>query len=115
MAERTAGHGADVLSSLAMHLFPDWVRWDMIPGPSTLPEVMGLPVTGLATVNFDGCMISVPLEVAELAPNGVSAGDPRLCSAETGAALTEKLTEVVARFVRHFAEHSGNFDRNGTA
>ena len=108
MAKRTAGHGADVLTSLAMHHFPDWIRWDMIPEPSVLPKVIGLPVTGLATVDFEGCNISVPLEVAELAPNGVSAGDPRLCSAETGAALTEMLADYGARFVRHFAANIRN-------
>jgi creatinine amidohydrolase len=104
-ARQTSGHGADVLTSLVMHFFPDWVRWDMIPEPSKRPQVMGLPVTGLATVGFDGVDISVPLEVAELAPNGVSAGDPRLCSPETGAALAQKLVEFGARFVRHYADH----------
>ena len=38
--------------------------------------------------------------VMELAPNGVAAGDPRLCSAETGAALAEKLIELGARASR---------------
>jgi creatinine amidohydrolase len=88
-----------------MHFFPDRVRRDMIPAPRDRPEVMGLPVTGLATVGFDGVNISVPLEVAELAPNGVAVGDPRLCSAETGAALAEKLIDFGARFVRHYAHH----------
>src|SRR6202795_2444280 len=88
-AKQTSGHGADVLTSLAMHFFPERVREDLIPGPSKSSEVMGLPVTGLATVGFEGMNISVPLEVAELAPNGVAAGDPRLCSPETGAALAE--------------------------
>jgi len=105
-ARQTYGHGADVLTSLAMHFFPDRIRWDMIPGPSERLEVIGLPVTGLATVDFEGVNISVPLEVAELAPNGVAAGDPRLCTAETGAALAEKLVELGARFVRHYARHS---------
>ena len=105
-ARKMSGHGADVLTSLAMHFFPERVREDLIPGPSKSSEVMGLPVTGLATVGFEGMNISVPLEVAELAPNGVAAGDPRLCSPETGAALAEKLTELGARFVRHYADQS---------
>ena len=102
-AKKSSGHGADVLTSLAMHFFPERVRWDLIPGPSAGSEVMGLPVTGLATVGFEGVNISVPLEVAELAPNGVAAGDPQLCSSETGAALAEKLSDLGARFVRHYA------------
>lgn len=105
-AKNSSGHGADVLTSLAMHFFPERVRWDLIPAPSARPEVMGLPVTGLATVSFEGMNVSVPLEIAELAPNGVSAGDPRLCSPETGAALAEKLSDFGARFVRHYAGQS---------
>ncbi|HWS18843.1 MAG TPA: creatininase family protein, partial [Candidatus Elarobacter sp.] len=93
-ARKTSGHGADVLTSLAMHFFPERVREDLIPGPSESQKVMGLPVTGLATIAFEGVNISVPLEVAELAPNGVAAGDPRLCSPETGSALAEKLVEL---------------------
>jgi creatinine amidohydrolase len=110
-AGQTSGHGADVLTSLAMHFFPDWVRSDMIPRPVKRPEVMGLPVTGLATLGFEGVNISVPLEVGELAPNGVSAGDPRLCSPETGAALAEKLIAFGARFVRHYADHAKSSGR----
>jgi creatinine amidohydrolase len=110
-AKQTSGHGADVLTSLAMHFFPERVRWDLIPAPGDPLEVMGLPVTGLATVGFGGVNISVPLEVADLAPNGVAAGDPRLCSPETGAALAEKLVELGARFVRHYADQSTRSDR----
>ena len=110
-ARKTSGHGADVLTSLAMHFFPERVREDLIPGPSESQKVMGLPVTGLATIAFEGVNISVPLEVAELAPNGVAAGDPRLCSPETGSALAEKLVELGARFVRHYAEQSRKSDR----
>src|ERR1700693_769844 len=110
-ARRSSGHGADVLTSLAMHFFPERVRWDLIPAPGDRLEVMGLPVTGLATVGFEGVNISVPLEVADLAPNGVAAGDPRLCSPETGAALAEKLVELGARFVRHYADQSKRSDR----
>src|ERR1700675_2972914 len=105
-AKQTSGHGADVLTSLAMHFFPERVRWDLIPAPGDTPKVMGLPVTGLATVGFEGVNISVPFEVADLAPNGVAAGDPRLCSPETGAALAEKLVELGARFLRHYADQS---------
>ena len=41
-----------------------------------------------------GCGISTKL---------VAKGDPNLSSAETGAALSEKLTDIVARFAVHFA------------
>ena len=34
---------------------------------------------------------------------GVAKGDPKLCSAETGAVLVDKLTQIVADFSAHFA------------
>lgn len=46
----------------------------------------------------------MPNEYDEVYNQGVGKGDPRLSSAETGAALTEQLTEVCARFVKHYAE-----------
>ena len=39
----------------------------------------------------------------EVYHDGVAKGDPNLSSAETGAALSEKLTDIVARFAVHFA------------
>lgn len=105
-AKQTMGHGADPLSSLYMHLFPDLVRHDMIPEPQPLPSVLGMPVTGFPTASFEGTDIHVPVELDELAPNGVRAGDPRLCSAETGRQLAEELAAFGARFVRHFAEQT---------
>jgi creatinine amidohydrolase len=45
----------------------------------------------------------MPNEYDEVYNLGVAKGDPRLCSAETGAQLTEKLTDICARFIAHFA------------
>jgi creatinine amidohydrolase len=104
--KQRVGHGADPLTSLYMHFFPDLVRPDMIPEPRPLPKVLGMPVTGFPTASFEGSEVGIPVELDEMAPNGVRAGDPRLCSAETGAALAEALTEIGARFVRYYAEHT---------
>ena len=104
--KQRVGHGADPLTSLYMHFFPDLVRRDMIPEPRPLPQVLGMPVTGFPTASFEGTEIGIPVELDEMAPNGVRAGDPRLCSAETGAALAEELIEIGARFVRYYAEHT---------
>ena len=102
--KKSVGHGADPLTSLYMHFFPHLVRRDMIPDPRPLPQVLGMPVTGFPTASFEGTEIGIPVELDEMAPNGVRAGDPRLCSAETGAALAKELTDICARFVRHYAE-----------
>lgn len=104
-AAAVAGHGSDPLTSIGLHLFPELIRKDLIPGGKPLKKdpVLGLPFTGLGTASFEGHEVAMPNEYDEVYNLGVAKGDPRLCSAETGAALTEKLTEICARFVAHFA------------
>ena len=104
-ASKVAGHGADPLTSIGLHLFPERMRTDMIPEGRPLKRAEGLdiPFTGLGTASFEGAEVGVPHEYDEVYWQGVGKGDPRLCSAETGAALTEKLTDICARFIAHFA------------
>jgi creatinine amidohydrolase len=58
----SAGHGAEPLTSIALNLFPHLVCTDMIPSPSAAPEVIGLPVSGFASVSFEGIDIAIPVE-----------------------------------------------------
>jgi len=106
-ARASSGHGADPLTSIALHLFPDLVRPDMIPDPLETPEIIGLPVASFGTVLFEGSEVHMPLEYDAFAPDAVRGGDPRLSSAATGAALVEQLTALGARFVAHYAQHGG--------
>ncbi|WP_120010557.1 creatininase family protein [Teichococcus vastitatis] len=105
-ARAVSGHGADPLTSLGMHLFPELIRRDMIPPARTLkPNTqLGIPHTALGLGAFDGAEVGLPVEYDEIYNEGVAAGDPNLCSAETGAALVEKLTDLCARFIRHYDE-----------
>ena len=103
-ARQVSSHGADPLTSIALHLFPERVRTDMIPGPAEKRTAMGLDLTGWGTAKFEGAEVGIPLEYDATSPTGVGAGDPRLCTAETGAALTEQLTEIGARFCAHWAK-----------
>jgi creatinine amidohydrolase len=105
-AKLVSGHGADPLTSVAMHLFPHLMRPELTPDPEPLQQVMGMPATAFGVARFEGAEIAVPVEYHEIAPQGVRAGDPRLCSPETGAKLVEQLTELGARFVAHYAEHN---------
>jgi creatinine amidohydrolase len=107
-AAAVSGHGADPLTSLGLHLFPELIRPERMPEAQPLKRVPGLdiPFTGLGTASFEGAEIGVPHEYDEVYTAGVAKGDPRLSSAETGAALTEQLTEIVARFVKHLAERT---------
>lgn len=103
-----SGHGADPLTSIGMHLFPELIRKDLIPEAHKLKRnaALDLPYTGLGTASFDGAEIGLPNEYDEVYWQGVGKGDPNLCSAETGKALTEKLTDTVARFAKHFADRT---------
>ncbi len=104
-ARAASGHGADPLTSLGMHLFPERMRPDLIPQrpADPPPPVLGLPVTGWGTLGFEGAEIAVPLDYDAASPDGIGPGDPRLSSADTGRALAERLADLGARFVAHIA------------
>ena len=105
MSAKVSGHGADPLTSLGMHLFPELMRPDFIPAGKPLKRdpVLDLPFTGLGTASFEGAEVGVPHEYDEVYHAGVGKGDPTLCSPETGAKVADKLSDIVARFVAHFA------------
>ncbi len=104
-AAKVNSHGADPLGSLGLHYFPELMRPDLMPDPQPLKRdsVLDLPFTALGAASFEGAEVGMPNEYDEVYSLGVGKGDPKLCSAETGAALGEQLTEVCARFVLHFA------------
>ena len=104
-AAAAAGHGADPLTSIGLHLFPELIRTDLIPDAQPLKHdpQLGLPFTGLGTASFEGHEVAMPNGYDDIFNLGVAQGDPRLCSAETGAALTEQLSGICARFIVHFA------------
>ncbi|PRX96465.1 creatininase family protein [Paraburkholderia sp. BL25I1N1] len=108
-AERAAlssGHGSNPLTSVTMHLFPELIREDLIGPPSSLESIWGLPIKGFDTLAIGEGSITVPLEGDDTVPNGILGGDPRLCTAETGAALVEKLVSVGAEVAKHVARRS---------
>jgi creatinine amidohydrolase len=106
--EKTAqvsGHGADPLTSIGLHLFPELMRPDLMPQANPLKRdpQLGLPFTALGAASFQGAEVAMPHQYDEVYTLGVAKGDPNLSSAETGAALTEQLTEICASFIAHFA------------
>ncbi|PZW43633.1 creatinine amidohydrolase [Humitalea rosea] len=107
-AKAVSSHGADPLTSLGMHLFPERLRLDLMPAPGEKPKPMhmGLGFQGWGALDFQGAEVTVPLEYDAVSPNGIGTGDPHLCSAETGAALAEQLTAIGAGFCKHFAAQS---------
>ncbi len=104
-SKAVSGHGSDPLTSIGMHLFPELIRPDMIPQALPIKRnlALDLPYLSLGAVNFEGAEIGLPTEYDEVYNKGVAKGDPNLCSAETGLALTRQLTDLCARFAVHFA------------
>lgn len=104
-AKAVSSHGADPLTSLCLHLCPERTRPDLVPEPrgGAKPTALGLPFNGWGSLNFEGAEVTVPLEYDAVSPNAVGGGDPRLCSAESGKLIAERLTEIGARFCAHFA------------
>jgi creatinine amidohydrolase len=100
-----SGHGADPLTSVCLHLFPERIRKDMIPEAKPLKrsKQLDIPYMSLGAGSFEGAEIGLPIEYDEVYNFGVAKGDPRLSSPATGAALVEQLTEICARFAKHFA------------
>ena len=107
-SQAAAGHGANPLTSIGLHLFPELMRPDLIPPAKPLGRnaALNLPYTALGAVNFEGAEVSVPTEYDEAYNQGVAKGDPTLSAATTGAALTEQLATICARFATHYAAHA---------
>ena len=104
-AKAVAGHGADPVTSTAMHLFPELVRRDLVPDGKPLKRCaeLDIPFTALGSGSFDGAEVGLPHEYEAIYNDGVAGGDPRLSSAETGRTLTDYLVDVCSRFVSHYA------------
>ena len=116
LARRSAGHGADPLGSIAMHLSPGRMRMDLLPAHPTPPgTLLGLPYAGWGAVLFEGAEINVPAGYDGPSPDGIGPGDPRLCRAETGAALVERLVAIGAGLARHLTAQAGTDAGQGRA
>ena len=97
-AEARLGHGADPVRSVSLALFGE--RTETV-GPRTggALQFAGLPIASFSTLRLDGVEIDLPLESAEVAPEGLFGGDPSLCDAKTGAALVERLAGIGAALI----------------
>ncbi|MGZ9724130.1 creatininase family protein [Rhizobium miluonense] len=99
-AAQSSGHGADPLTSVGLHYFPQLLRSDLMRNPTPGLKVGGVEVGGYGTLSYGGVSFQAPTEAAENAPDGVWGGDPHLCSAETGAALVAELVRLGAGFIK---------------
>lgn len=99
---RARGHGADPVTSVGLHLTPELMRMDAAR-PAMRSSAFGLPTTSqFAGATFGEFEVAFPLDVTEVASNGVGQGDPTLASAEAGARFSEWLVSAIADFTAHF-------------
>jgi creatinine amidohydrolase len=111
-AGQARGHGGDPITSVALHLTPELVRLDLVR-PTASGNALGLPTTGVSGVNFEGVPIALPLQVTEVNEDGMLGGNPTLSSAAIGAAITQHIVEVSARFIDHFRNCDPRVISNG--
>jgi creatinine amidohydrolase len=95
------GHGGEPLLSLTLALRPQDV-----PQNADASEVdaslLGLPVSGFGTLNFNGITIDAPVEYNQFPRNVARAARPA-ASAALGEAVAAALVETAAGFVLHLA------------
>lgn len=97
-----SGHGADPLGSVGLHLMPHLIERERMPEPRPIhPEpTLGMPSTNLGRVRVNGVDVTVWTDYAEIYNEGMSGADPRLCDAQTGEALTERLIGTAVEVAR---------------
>ena len=105
------GHGGEPILSLTRALRPGFKaapRPGFVGGADEAGaggEVLGLPVSGFGTVDFEGVPVDVPAEFVDVPKDSVAAAMP-LASAALGQVVADRLVEVAVRFVRHFEEQT---------
>jgi creatinine amidohydrolase len=95
------GHGADPLTSVYLHLFPELMRLDLIDHKAR-QQVLGLPVATFNAVKFNEVDVNLPIDADEIRENGIVSGNPELASAQIGRDIFEWIVEFTADFVRYF-------------
>ena len=100
-AGRVRGHGGEPMTSVYMHLLPEFVRRDRIRDPGPRGTVFGLPIGGVSGSRFEGQPVQIPLDCTEVDANGMLGGLASLASAEKGRAISQHIVGHTARLMRH--------------
>ena len=102
--ESVFAHGGEPTVSLMMHLTPEAMQNMDQAGPlDFISPFEELELAGPGAVRFGGTSVKVYTDIAKMMPTG-GAGDPRAASADKGLLMFERMTEVVAEFVKVFIE-----------
>ena len=99
------GHGAEPLLALNLALRPDCVV-TAESGAGEQARVLGLPVAGFGTLDFQGLAVEAPIEFGET-PGAAIATAWQERSAALGDEIAAALVAAGAEFVAHFNAESG--------
>ena len=99
-ASAARGHGADPMTSVYMHYFPDQVHLDRV-SPRDNGTAFGLPVQNPRSVRFGTASINMPLSARDANETGILGGDPSFSTPEKGAQISEHIIGLLCDFVAH--------------
>lgn len=99
-AAAARGHGADPMTSVYLHFFPDQVRLDRVR-PEPNGTAFGLPVRGPRGVGFGTGTVNMPLSARDANATGILGGDPSFSSPEKGAQIVDHIVGQLSDFVAH--------------
>jgi len=105
-AAKGSGHGADPLTSVGLHLYPEILRMDLAKGPPSNPTLKGMNIQQFGYLSYDGVPVQAPIEAAECAPDGIWGGDPKYSSAERGKMLVDRLVALGTGYIRDHVSKS---------
>jgi creatinine amidohydrolase len=97
------GHGGEPLVSVTRALRPEHCPAPIVPQEAA-GEILGLPVSGFGTVDFEGVPVDMPAEF-DAVPNGAIRA-AALGDAALGALVVEDLVATCCRFVLHFGRQT---------
>jgi len=100
-AGEASGHGGDPMTSVYLHLFPELMRMDLIRDEER-KTVLGLPVSGLNAVKFQGVDVNVPVDIDDIGETGIAGGNPNLSSAGKGKQVVDYIVDLSVDFIDHF-------------
>ena len=112
-AGEASGHGADPLTSVYMHFYPEKLRMDLV-GTIEKKQVWGLPTSALNAVKFQSVDVNIPLDVDEITDSGIVSGNPRVATAEIGARIVDYIVDFSAGFLKHFDSATSSGASAGT-
>lgn len=100
------GHGGEPITSVAAHLFPERMRFDLLGEKTPRGQVMGLTATSISGTKFNDQPLHLPLDARDVDANGLLGGSAAYASAEKGAALCDHIVDHTAQLITHLMEHS---------